>query len=154
MYASTAAPSNSGAFDLSHHVWGLWEKPAVAAWLLRSRSRRQLLKRLEVALNFFRSTLRWALSRSLYPAQRLQPLNPEAVDFEEFCWAGVKPTAAAERQILEFAVDIAQSFISEPDVSEQHLYDLLHRRWSVEHPVHDLNRVLYKRLGPIRYAVA
>ena len=154
MYPSAAVPSKSGAFDLSRYTWELWEKPAIAAWLLSSRSRRQLLKRLELVLSFFLTTLRWALSRSLYPAQRLQPLNPEAVDFEEFCWAGVKPTAAAERQILEFAVDIAQSFISEPDLSEQHLYDLLHRRWSAERPVHELNRALFERLGPIRYAVA
>jgi len=120
----------------------MWELSAVVAWLESSRSRRQCQFRMRIAMDWFKSSLWWALSESLYSGQVLGPLSADSFDTEEFCWAGVAPTPEAERQILEFAADVARGYTEEPDVSPKHLRGLLMSQWVAPRPVHEMNMYL------------
>jgi hypothetical protein len=97
---------------------------------------------MRIAMDWFKSSLWWALSQSLYSDQVLKPLSADSFDTEEFRWAGVAPTAEAERQILEYAADVARGYTQESDVSPERLRELLMSRWVTPRPVHDLNRYL------------
>lgn len=130
------------AFDLSRWLWDMWELPAVVSWLESSRSQRQCQFRMRIAMDWFKSSLWWAMSQSLYSGQVLGPLTADSFDTEEFCWAGVAPTAESERQILEFAADVARGYTQESDASPEHLRGLLMSQWVASRPVHDLNRYL------------
>ncbi len=82
------------------------------------------------------------MSESLYSGQVLKPLSADSFETEEFRWAGVAPTAEAERQILEYAADVARGYTQESDVSPERLRELLMSRWVTPRPVHDMNRYL------------
>lgn len=128
--------------DISRWVWDLWELSAVKAWLQTSRSRRQLCKRMEIAMSFYRDTLWWAMSLAFFPQQHLNGLDPEYFNTEEFCWEGVQPTPEAERQILEYASEIGRSYHDEPDVKPERLREILMSRWTMKNPVSGHNRYL------------
>jgi hypothetical protein len=97
---------------------------------------------MRIAMDWFKSSLWWAMSQSLYSGQVLGPLSADSFDTEEFCWAGVAPTPEAERQILEFAADVARGYTQESDASPTRLRGLLMSQWVTPRPVHDTNRYL------------
>lgn len=93
-----------------------------------------------MAMLLYRSTLWWAMSRSLFPAEQLHGLEP--CSSAEFGWEGIAPTAAAERQILELAATEGQDWIEKIDDPER-LRSLLMGTWTMRHPVAGHNRYLF-----------
>lgn len=134
------ATSAEREHDISRWLWDLWERPAVRAWLQTSLSRRQCLKRMQMAMLLYRSTLWWAMSRSLFGAQQLHGLEP--CSSEEFCWEGIAPTAAAERQILELAASEGHDWIAAIEDPER-LRELLMSSWNMRRPVAGHNHYLF-----------
>jgi hypothetical protein len=151
--AQAEAAASPAQFCIDRQLWLAWELPAVKAWLLTSRSRRQLLKRMEVAMVFYRSTLWWAMSLAFVPDQHLRGLEPDHYNLEEFCWAGVCPTPEAERQLLEHAAEIGRGYREEPDISPERLQQLLMAEWVLREPVSPYNRYLLEErmLGEYGY---
>lgn len=134
------APCAERDLDISRWLWDLWERPAVKAWLKTSLSKRQVLKRMEVAMRLYRNTLWWAMSRALFPSQQLHGLEPRSS--EEFCWEGIAPTAEAERHILELAATEGNDWIEKVEDPER-LRELLMSQWTMRHPVAWYNRYLF-----------
>jgi hypothetical protein len=130
-------------FDISRWLWDAWELPAVRAWLQTSRSRRQCLKRMEVAMLLYKRTLWWSLSLAFFPEQALHGVDSSSLNHEEFCWVGICLSAAAERQMLEHAADVGRSYREEPDVEPERLHELLMAEWRISYPVGAHNRYLF-----------
>ena len=99
-YLDTVPAASDRSFDISYLLWDVWELSAVKSWLITSKSERQLLKRMQVAMHLFRDTLWWSMSLKFVPGQYLGVLASESFNTEEFCWKGICPTPEAERQIL------------------------------------------------------
>jgi hypothetical protein len=137
-----SAPGAQRDLDISRWIWDSWERQAIKAWLQSSRSRRQCLKRMEVAIHIYKTTLWWAVCRALVPNQQLAGLEPGSFDTEEFCWEGIVPTPEAERQLLELAAQQGHDWIERCDDSEL-LREQLMQCWTVKRPVGSNNRYLF-----------
>ena len=134
----------SWPIDLSRWLWDVWELPAVKAWLQTSHGKRHTLMRIRVAMRWFESSLWWAMSRAFVPEQRLHSLDPEYFEnlVEEFSWRGVALTPEAERQILEYAGDLARDYIECEDMTPERLHEILMSEWITPYPIAWTNRYL------------
>ena len=146
-YPTCSAPGGL-ELDYSRWLWDVWNFPAVKAWLRSSRSPRQCQKRAEIAADLFRRTLQWSIGQAVFVRSAGLEFGPELYNLEEFCWAGVKPTAEAERVILEYAGEIGAEYKLEADLTPEDLcHLLLKRNWVAKHPVHESNGYLLHLLG-------
>jgi hypothetical protein len=154
-YLVPAEPAEDLKFDISRRLWDVWELSAVKEWLKTSNSKRQLLKRMQVAMLFYRDTLWWAMSLAFVPDQHLRGLDPNFFNCEEFCWEGLCPTPEAERQMLEHAAEIGRDYREEPDISPERLHQFLMADWKMREPVSPYNRYLLAEdmLGEFGYEI-
>jgi hypothetical protein len=138
-------------FDISHYLWQMWNLPAVKAWLLTSRCERHCSKRAQLATLLFQKTLGWTLLQSYGAKPFFHGMGDRAdwdgkgsLILEEYAWDGVYPTAAAERQILEYAAQVGYDYINEPDVSSEQIYAMLFERdWIATRVFHEMNAYLF-----------
>lgn len=93
-------------------------------------------------MKLYRDTLWWSMSLALVPDQNLSVLNPESINTEEFCWEGVRPTPEAERQIWAHAAEEGREHREHLDVTPEQLRQFLMSKWTMRHPVHELNKYL------------
>lgn len=135
--------------DVSIYLWQLWECQAVDRWLATSRSKWQLLKRMEIACCVFKNVLHWKLQTAYsdWPNDNFG-LDAKCFDLEEFNWEGVKPTAEAERQIIEYAADVGNEYIAEEDVTIDRIIEICSVPMTHARPFHETNRTIMRLLGP------
>ena len=149
MYPAQAEASTR-PLDVSVYLWRLWERPAIDRWLRSSRSKRQLLKRMEIAAFVFKNVLVWKLQTAYsdWPNDNFG-MQPECFDLEEFNWEGVKPTAEAERQLIEYGAEVGNDYITDEDVTLERIIEICSVPMTHARPFHEINRTIMRILGPV-----